>query len=104
MARPVIGIIGGSGLREPAFLENAKSRPLDTPYGAPSAPPVLGRHGDLRVVFLLRHGLGHHIPPHRLNHRANLWALKELGATVILATASSGSLKKAIHGSVRRPE
>lgn len=97
MARPVVGLIGGSGLREPTFLENAKSRSLDTPYGAPSAPAVLGLHGDLRIVFLLRHGLGHGIPPHRLNHRANLWALKELGATVILATASSGSLKKAIH-------
>jgi 5'-methylthioadenosine phosphorylase len=56
----------------------------------------VGRHGDTTIVFLARHGGEHRIPPHRLNHRANLWALKELGATAILATASTGSLKKTI--------
>ncbi len=97
MARTVVGLIGGSGLRSPSLLEEPAPKPLDTPYGKPSEAPVLGRHGDATVVFLARHGADHRIPPHRLNHRANLWALKELGATAILATASTGSLKKTIH-------
>lgn len=69
---------------------------MDTPYGKLGGTPLLGRHGETPVVFLERHGTEHRIPPHRLNHRANLWALKELGATAILGTASTGSLKKAI--------
>ena len=92
----LLGLIGGSALQTPAFLEDATPKPLDTPYGKPSAAPVVGRAGDARVVFLARHGEGHRIPPHRLNHRANLWALQELGATAVLATASTGSLRKAI--------
>ncbi len=91
-----VGLIGGSGLRTPALLEEGAPEPLDTPYGKPSDPPVVGRHGDTPVVFLARHGADHRIPPHRLNHRANLWALKELGATAVLATASTGSLRKTI--------
>lgn len=97
MARPVVALIGGSGLRTPALLEAPVTKPLDTPYGKPSEAPVLGRHGDATVLFLSRHGTDHRIPPHRLNHRANLWALKELGATAVVATASTGSLKKTIH-------
>ncbi len=97
MARPVVALIGGSGLRTPTLLEGPVPKPLDTPYGKPSDPPVLGRHGDGSVVFLSRHGADHRTPPHRVNHRANVWALKELGATAILATASTGSLKKNIH-------
>lgn len=96
MAHPVIGLIGGSGLRDPSLVEGAEPRPMETPYGKPSDLPVAGRHGDTRVVFLSRHGADHRIPPHRLNHRANLWALKELGAEAVLATASTGSLKKSI--------
>ncbi len=96
MAHPVVGLIAGSGLRDPSLVEGAEPRQLDTPYGKPSDPPLVGHHGDARVVFLPRHGAGHRIPPHRLNHRANLWALKELGANAILATASTGSLKKSI--------
>lgn len=81
----------------PSLLEDPTAKPLDTPYGKPSDDPIVGCRHDTPVVFLSRHGLGHRIPPHRLNHRANLWALKELGATAILATASTGSLKKVIH-------
>ena len=69
---------------------------METPYGKLGDVPLVGRHRNARVVFLARHGGEHRIPPHRLNHRANLWALQELGATAILATASTGSLKKAI--------
>ncbi len=97
MARPVLGLIGGSGLREPSILSDLHEQPLDTPYGPTSDTPVVGSHGGTSVVFLARHGRGHRIPPHRLNHRANLWALKELGATRILSTSSTGSLKKTIH-------
>ena len=96
VAQPVIGLIGGSGLRTPAFLEQPSPKALDTPYGKPSDAPVVGRRGEATVVFLGRHGAGHRVPPHRINHRANLWALRELGATAVLATASTGSLKKPI--------
>lgn len=96
MAGPTFGLIGGSGLREPSILTGGKERPIDTPYGRTSDAPVVGRHGRTTVIFLARHGKDHRIPPHRLNHRANLWALKELGATRILSTASTGSLKKTI--------
>jgi 5'-methylthioadenosine phosphorylase len=96
MPHPVVGLIGGSGLRDSTLVESAEPRPLDTPYGKTSDPPVVGHHGDTRVVFVLRHGADHRIPPHRVNHRANLWALKELGASAVLATASTGSLKKSI--------
>jgi len=96
MAHPAVGLIGGSGLQDPTFLRDPEPESLDTPYGPPSSAPIRGHHGDVRVIFLLRHGAQHRIPPHRVNHRANLWALQELGATAILATASSGSLKKAI--------
>jgi len=97
MARPVVGIIGGSGLRDTSILAADEARPIDTPYGPPSEVPRVGRHGGLTVVFIARHGKDHRIPPHRLNHRANLWAMKELGVTRILATSSTGSLKKPIH-------
>lgn len=92
----LVGLIGGSALRTPALLDEATPKPLDTPYGRPSDAPVVGRAGGKDVVFLARHGAGHRIPPHRLNHRANLWALKKLGATAVLATASTGSLKRPI--------
>ena len=96
MTCPVVGVIGGSGLRELAVGEGGKPAPLETPYGPPSDAPIVARHRDLPIVFLRRHGSGHRLPPHRLNHRANLWALKELGARAILATASTGSLKRSL--------
>jgi len=89
----MIGVIGGSGLASPTLLSDRRDTFTVTPYGAPSGPVVLARHGDVRVAFLARHGPGHKIPPHRLNHRANLWALQECGADRILATSSVGSLK-----------
>ncbi len=96
MAHAVVGLIGGSGLPDAALVEGGQLKATDTPSGRPSDPPIVGRHGQLRVVFLARHGASHRVPPHRVNHRANLWALKELGATAVLATASTGSLKKSI--------
>lgn len=96
MARSVVGIIGGSALGDVFALDDEQAKFLVTPHGAPSDPPRIGKHGDTTVIFLARHGKDHRIPPHKLNHRANLWALKDLGATHILATSSTGSLKKAI--------
>src|SRR2546427_507096 len=97
MAPAVVGIIGGSALGDAFELEDEQAKFLVTPYGAPSDPPRMGKRGEATVVFLPRHGKDHRIPPHKLNHRANLWAMKELGATHILATSSTGSLKKTIH-------
>ncbi len=92
----MIGIIGGSGLATPALLADAKDTFPQTPHGDPSGPVVLARHGRTEVAFVARHGRGHAIPPHRVNHKANLWALKNLGASAVLATSSVGSLKPAI--------
>src|SRR3989449_1820833 len=97
MASAVVGIIGGSALGDAFELEDEQAKLLVTPHGAPSDPPRMGKRGEVTVVFLPRHGKDHRIPPHKLNHRANLWAMKELGATHILATSSTGSLKKTIH-------
>src|SRR5207253_11330202 len=78
-------------------LEDAAAKCVGTPSGAPSNTPRMGKRAEATVVFHPRHGKDHRIPPHRLHHRANLWAMKELGATHILATSSTGSLKKTIH-------
>ena len=96
MAPPLVGIIGGSALGDAFTLEDEQARFLVTPHGAPSDPPRTGKRGPMTVVFLPRHGKDHRIPPHKLNHRANVWALKELGVTHILGTSSTGSLKKTI--------
>ena len=96
VAQPVVGLIGGSGVRGTAFLTEGQDRFVVTPHGAPSDPPRVGRREGVSVVYLSRHGRDHRVPPHRLNHRANLWAFKELGVTHILGTSSTGSLKKGI--------
>jgi 5'-methylthioadenosine phosphorylase len=96
MAPTLVGIIGGSALGDTFELEEEQARFLVTPHGAPSDPPRVGRHQGLAVAFLPRHGKDHGIPPHKLNHRANLWALKEVGVTHVLGTSSTGSLKKTI--------
>lgn len=97
MAPAVVGIIGGSALGDAFDLEDEQAKFLVTPHGAPSDPPRVGKHGEITVIFLPRHGKDHRIPPHKLNHRANLWSLKDLGATHVLGTSSTGSLKKTIH-------
>lgn len=91
-----LAVIGGSGLYDLDILEAAATRSIDTPYGAPSSAPKVGRLGGTEVAFLARHGIGHVIPPHRINHRANLWALRELGVRRLLAMSSVGSLKREI--------
>ncbi len=93
---PAVGIIGGSGLYEAGFLAKAKARKVTTPFGAPSDALMEGRLEGKRVLFLSRHGRGHRWPPHRLPARANVWALKKLGATSLLSVSAVGSLKEEI--------
>jgi 5'-methylthioadenosine phosphorylase len=88
----MIGVIGGSGLYE-LFVPEERLE-LDTPYGAPSAPITLGSVGGVATAFLPRHGARHHLPPHRIPYRANLWALKAAGVTRIVAPCASGSLRR----------
>lgn len=89
----MIGIIGGTGLTRLTALELDRREVVRTPYGEPSSTLAFGRLGGGRVVFLARHGYGHTLLPHRVNYRANMWALKESGATKVLAVASVGGIQ-----------
>ncbi|WBO22273.1 S-methyl-5'-thioadenosine phosphorylase [Sphingomonas abietis] len=89
-----IGIIGGSGLYTLPGLEEIARHDVTTPWGAPSDTIVEGRIGTTRLLFLPRHGAGHRIPPSEINARANIDALKRLGATDLLAISSVGSLRE----------
>jgi 5'-methylthioadenosine phosphorylase len=89
-----IGVIGGSGLY--AFLDGATEVELDTPYGAPSDPVVVGDIGGRRVAFVPRHGRDHRFPPHRIPYRANLWALRSLGVRQVLAPCAVGGLRASL--------
>lgn len=86
-----VGIIGGSGFY--TLLEGAEMAVVDTPYGPASAPVALGTVAGVPVAFLPRHGLDHEFPPHVINYRANLWALREVGAAWVMAPCASGSLQ-----------
>ena len=90
-----VGVFGGSGLY--AFLDDVEDVEVDTPWGAPSAPLAIGTVGERRVAFLPRHGRKHHLAPHEVNYRANLWAFHELGVTRILSPFACGSLQRRIH-------
>lgn len=92
--RARLAVIGGSGTQGLGILKDASTADVDTPYGAPSDAVQVGRVGPTEVAFLMRHGPGHGIPPHRINHRANVWALRELGVRRIVALSSVGSLRK----------
>lgn len=85
-----IAVIGGSGLY--ALLPDAEEVRLDTPYGPPSDAITLARVGERRVAFLPRHGRDHRYPPHKIPYRANLWALRELGVSQVLAPCAVGGL------------
>ena len=91
-----IGIIGGSGMEDPAFISDFNSKNISTPYGLPSSELILGEIADVPVVILSRHGNNHSINPTNVNYRANIWALKEEGCNHILALTACGSLQKAI--------
>ena len=91
-----LGIIGGTGLTELEGLQIVGEEMPDTPWGAPSAPLVFGELGEHRVVFLARHGHPHRIPPHQVNYRANLWALKEAGVRQIVGVNAVGGIHPAM--------
>lgn len=91
-----IGIIGGSGLDNPQILENAKETEVETPYGMPTSRLTEGKINGVDVVLIARHGKKHQYPPTNVNYRANIWALKKIGCTHILATTAVGSLREEI--------
>lgn len=92
-----IGVIGGTGLYQADELENAREISLDTPFGPPSGPYILGRLRGREVAFLSRHGKGHRISPTEINFRANLFGFKLLGVRRILSASAVGSLREQIH-------
>ena len=89
----MLAIIGGSGLTQLANLNVVRREVVRTPYGEPSGALTFGRLCEQPVVFLARHGYGHTIPPHQVNYQANLWALKEARAEVIISVASVGGIR-----------
>jgi 5'-methylthioadenosine phosphorylase len=92
-----IAVIGGSGLYNLEGLEDVRKQAVDTPFGAPSSPIVRGRIGDTTLMFLARHGVGHRFTPSEVNYRANIWALKSLGAEQVISVSAVGSMREDIH-------
>ncbi|MEP7181873.1 MAG: S-methyl-5'-thioinosine phosphorylase [Betaproteobacteria bacterium] len=99
----MLAIIGGSGLTRLSSLAVAHREVVRTPYGEPSSALLFGQIAGRDAVFLARHGHGHTIPPHRVNYRSNLWALKNRGATAVLAVASVGVIRGAGPGDLVLP-
>lgn len=91
-----LAIIGGSGLTELEGLEIERREMVHTPFGEPSGPLTHGHLHDQPVLFIARHGYGHTIPPHRVNYRANIWALKHAGASQAMAVAAVGGISDAL--------
>lgn len=88
----MLAVIGGSGLAGLGRMQVRRRQIVRTPYGDPSGPLVIGEIADAPVLFLPRHGPGHVLAPHRVNYRANVWALRESGATDIVAVAAVGGI------------
>ena len=89
-----IAIIGGTGLATLKNLEIRRREVMRSPYGEPSGPLLHGELGNTDVVFLPRHGRGHTIPPHMVNYRANIWALRETGVQKVIAVAAVGGIRQ----------
>lgn len=94
LPRVEIGVFGGSGFYE--LLDNPHEVNVETPYGEPSSPMMVGEIGGRSVAFLPRHGKSHSLPPHMINYRANVWAMKELGVSQIIGPNACGSLQKQV--------
>ena len=90
---PVLGVIGGSGLYNIPALRDTEQFEVDTPFGRPSAPVIVGTLAGKRVAFLARHGIGHWISPTEVNYRANIYALKQLGVPRVVSISACGSLR-----------
>ena len=85
-----LAVIGGTGLNQLAGLEIIEDHQVETPWGSPSGPVLEGRYQGNSCLFLARHGTPHRIPPHHINYRANIWALRELGADAVLGVNAVG--------------
>jgi len=92
----MLAIIGGSGLNQFPELEIVSEKKITTPYGDCSASLTIARLQDRQLVFLPRHGQGHKLPPHQINYRANMWALKNVGVTRVLAVNAVGGIDTAM--------
>lgn len=91
---PAVGVIGGSGLYQIDGFDGISEIAVDTPFGSPSDRIVSGRMHGRKVFFLPRHGVGHRLLPHEINHRANIWALRSLGVRWIVSVTAVGSLRE----------
>ena len=91
-----LAVIGGSGLYQMPGLTDVDEARVETPWGDPSDAVIRGRLGGTSLLFLPRHGRGHRVSPSNINYRANLWALKKLGATQVLSISAVGSLREEI--------
>jgi 5'-methylthioadenosine phosphorylase len=92
----ILGVLGGSGLYDLEGLDDVREHAVSTPFGEPSGPVVAGRLGDAQLLFLPRHGRGHRLLPSEINYRANVHALKQLGADRVLSVSAVGSLRAGI--------
>jgi 5'-methylthioinosine phosphorylase len=93
----MLAIIGGTGLTRLTNLIITHRQVMRTPYGEPSGPVTFGTINEHEVMFLARHGYGHTIPPHEVNYRANLWALRDQGAKRVIAVTSVGGISSELH-------
>jgi 5'-methylthioadenosine phosphorylase len=91
VAEAEIGVFGGSGFY--SFLDDVEEVEVETPYGKPSAPVVVGELGGRRVAFIPRHGRKHELPPAQVPYRANVWAMRELGVRRLIGPCASGALR-----------
>jgi 5'-methylthioadenosine phosphorylase len=91
---PRLAIIGGSGLYHLPGLENPQTHEVNTPFGSPSAPILVGQLQGQAIAFLARHGIGHHLSPGEINYRANIYALKSLGVERVVSISACGSLRE----------
>ncbi|MGZ8257033.1 MAG: S-methyl-5'-thioadenosine phosphorylase [Gallionella sp.] len=97
MHKPIIGMIGGSGLYQLEALTDAQEHIVDTPYGRPSDAIITGKVGGVAVAFLARHGRGHRLIPSEVPYRANIYAMKSLGVRYLISISAVGSLREEIH-------
>ena len=94
--KPLLGVIGGSGLYDMAGLSDVETRSVETPWGLPSDDIVIGTLAGCRTAFLPRHGRGHRFTPTEVNYRANVAALKHLGCSFVVSVSATGSMKEEI--------
>ena len=91
-----LAIIGGTGLTSIDEMQIVSNETIATPYGAPSSSLVTGKLANKEIIFLARHGNDHTIPPHKINYRSNIWALKSVGVTDVIAVAAVGGIHEDI--------